>query len=383
MSRLRAKCPDCRTYTAVALGPEYECHSCGREFAAGLVRVPRAWGEGGEAMAEAAHLPLDYPEAAVVEEDSLAEQTLAIAAELPDRPLVLGGCCCCARRRRRGALCAARPARARLARRARRPQHARHVAVRQRVGHAAADDRRRRDGEAGERRADRRAQPRPARGDVHRRERDPHRPGCRRSRARRTAAASTSRSTSTSLEPGEITPFMPEPDGLTLDEVERLFVDLPGPLHGGRRRPQRPRSRPGQRRAARAPDPRARAVTRAPSLPGLTSRRWRGPESTSRSSTNDAPRAGCGKKHPNTCPKCQSHYRDDELEANLWRLPALRPPLPGARPRADRAARRRGQLRRGGRRPPLGRPARLLRPAAVQRAARRGRARRPGSATRW
>jgi acetyl-CoA carboxylase carboxyl transferase beta subunit len=22
--------------------------------------------------------------------------------------------------------------------------------------------------------------------------------------------------------------------------------------------------------------------------------------------------------HPNTCPKCQSHYRDDELDANLW-----------------------------------------------------------------
>src|SRR6266508_2693098 len=25
-----------------------------------------------------------------------------------------------------------------------------------------------------------------------------------------------------------------------------------------------------------------------------------------------------GKKHPNTCPKCDSHYRDDELEAALW-----------------------------------------------------------------
>jgi arginase len=58
------------------------------------VRVPRAWGEGGEAMAKAAHLPLDYPEAMVVEEDSLADQNLAIATELPDRPLVLGGCCC-------------------------------------------------------------------------------------------------------------------------------------------------------------------------------------------------------------------------------------------------------------------------------------------------
>jgi arginase family enzyme len=94
VSRLRAKCPDCRAYTAVALGAEYECHSCGRTFGAGLVRVPRAWGKGGEAMAESAGLPLPYPEAAVIEEDSLAEQSFALALELPDRPLVLGGCCC-------------------------------------------------------------------------------------------------------------------------------------------------------------------------------------------------------------------------------------------------------------------------------------------------
>jgi arginase family enzyme len=94
VSRLRAKCPDCKTFTAVALGPEYQCHSCGREWRAGMVRVPRAWGTGGEAMADAAYLPLDYPEAGVVAEGSLGEQTLALAAELPERPLVLGGCCC-------------------------------------------------------------------------------------------------------------------------------------------------------------------------------------------------------------------------------------------------------------------------------------------------
>jgi arginase len=94
MSRLRGRCPDCGTFTAVALGPDYECHACGREFAAGLVRVPRAWGEGGESMAQAARLPLPYPEAAVVEEDTLGEQNLALALELPERPLVLGGCCC-------------------------------------------------------------------------------------------------------------------------------------------------------------------------------------------------------------------------------------------------------------------------------------------------
>ena len=94
MTRLRAKCPHCRTQTAVAIGPEYECHSCGRTFAAGLVRVPRAWGEGGDTMAQAALLPLPYPEAALVAEDSIGEQTLAVAADLPDRPLILGGCCC-------------------------------------------------------------------------------------------------------------------------------------------------------------------------------------------------------------------------------------------------------------------------------------------------
>jgi arginase len=94
VSHLRAKCPTCRAYTAVAIGPDYECHSCGRTFSAGLVRVPRAWGDGGEPMIEAASLELDYPEAGIVEEDSLQAQTLAMAADLPQRPLVLGGCCC-------------------------------------------------------------------------------------------------------------------------------------------------------------------------------------------------------------------------------------------------------------------------------------------------
>ena len=94
MSRLRAKCPFCRTFTAVALGPDYECHSCGREFHAGLIRVPQAWGDGGEAMAEAAWLEVPFPEAAVVEAESLEEQSLAVAADLPERPVVLGGCCC-------------------------------------------------------------------------------------------------------------------------------------------------------------------------------------------------------------------------------------------------------------------------------------------------
>lgn len=94
MSTLRARCPDCGTLTAVALGDGYECHSCGEAFAAGLVRVPAAWGAGGEPMAEAALLPLRYPETLVVREETLEAQTVAIAADLPRPALVLGGCCC-------------------------------------------------------------------------------------------------------------------------------------------------------------------------------------------------------------------------------------------------------------------------------------------------
>jgi arginase len=94
MSALRAKCPDCRTLTAVAIGPDYQCHSCGREFAAGLLRVPRAWGEGGDAMADAAGMAVPWPEAATVSEETLEAQIVATARELPQRPLVLGGCCC-------------------------------------------------------------------------------------------------------------------------------------------------------------------------------------------------------------------------------------------------------------------------------------------------
>jgi arginase len=80
--------------TAVAVDDGYECHACGAAFAAGLVRVPRAWGRNGEEMAAAAALALPYPETASVGEETLAEQNLALAAALPVRPLVLGGCCC-------------------------------------------------------------------------------------------------------------------------------------------------------------------------------------------------------------------------------------------------------------------------------------------------
>ena len=94
MSALRARCPNCRTFTAVAVGDGYECHSCGSTFAAGLVRVPAAWGTGGEGMVAGAGVDLPYPEVAVVERATLSEQTVAIADSLARRPIALGGCCC-------------------------------------------------------------------------------------------------------------------------------------------------------------------------------------------------------------------------------------------------------------------------------------------------
>jgi arginase len=39
-------------------------------------------------------MELPYPETGIVEAESLEEQSLALAADLPERPLVLGGCCC-------------------------------------------------------------------------------------------------------------------------------------------------------------------------------------------------------------------------------------------------------------------------------------------------
>jgi arginase len=94
MSALRARCPNCRTFTAVAIGDGYECHSCGSTFGAGLVRVPAAWGAGGEGMVAGARVDLPYPEVAVVERPTLDEQSEAIAEALARRPIGLGGCCC-------------------------------------------------------------------------------------------------------------------------------------------------------------------------------------------------------------------------------------------------------------------------------------------------
>jgi len=60
----------------------------------GLVRVPRAWGDGGEAMVEAARMDIGIRTAAVVDVDDFEEQHRMLAVALPARPVVLGGCCC-------------------------------------------------------------------------------------------------------------------------------------------------------------------------------------------------------------------------------------------------------------------------------------------------
>ena len=65
-----------------------------------------------------------------------------------------------------------------------------------------------------------------------------------------------------------------------------------------------------------------------------------------------------GAKHPNTCPKCDSHYRDDELEATLYVCGHCGHHFPvPARERIAQLADA-GLVRRGGGRAPLGGSAR-------------------------
>jgi arginase len=45
-------------------------------------------------MAAGAQLEIPYPDTGSVERDTLEAQTAELAAALPERPLVLGGCCC-------------------------------------------------------------------------------------------------------------------------------------------------------------------------------------------------------------------------------------------------------------------------------------------------
>ena len=314
MSTLRARCPDCRTLTAVAIGPEYQCHSCGREYAAGLVRVPRAWGTAGEAMAGAASLPLPYPEAAVIEEATLDDQVAAQGRNLPALPLVLGGCCCA----HLGAIVGLSARRGRLAvvwidahgdlnTPATSPSG-------NAVGNAAADGNRRRRRRARRCRARRRAEPRSAGGGL-----SAARPG--------STTTSTARCEGCDrvyvafdcdvLRPGELAVFMPEPGGPTLAEAEALLGDVAArlPLAGlgltglrrrsGRRR--RREARGGRRPVTVCREPRSKMAQMSATDKIDVSIEHK------QATLDD----GTAKKHPNTCPGCGSHYRDDELQAHL------------------------------------------------------------------
>jgi arginase len=59
-----------------------------------LVRVPTAFGAGGEPMTRAAMMDIGVPEAATVAEATVSEQTQGVRSVLPERAVVLGGCCC-------------------------------------------------------------------------------------------------------------------------------------------------------------------------------------------------------------------------------------------------------------------------------------------------
>ena len=219
MSRLRAKCPDCGTYTAVALGPEYECHACGRAFARRPRPRPRAWGEGGEcdgrggAGCRCRTRRRPSSRRTRSRADPRARLRAPRAPARPRRVLLL------ARRRRRRAS----------------PRGTTALAVVWLDAHgdlntpetspsgnqwgmplrmlldAGAVERRRR-------RAGRRAQPRPARGGVHRWERPAPRRRRRRARARRDDRRVYVALRRDVLDPGESASFMPEPGGLTLAE---------------------------------------------------------------------------------------------------------------------------------------------------------------------
>ena len=59
-----------------------------------LVRVPTAFGAGGEPMTRAAMMDIGVEEAATVAEATVSEQTQRVRSVLPERAVVLGGCCC-------------------------------------------------------------------------------------------------------------------------------------------------------------------------------------------------------------------------------------------------------------------------------------------------
>ncbi len=267
------------------------------------------------------------------------------AARAPARPRRL---LLLARRRGRGAGDPARPARGRLGRRARRPEHARELAVRQRVGHAAADDPRRRRGRphATSRSSARATSTRPSATSSAT-------PG-----STRASTPSTARShavdcvyvalDSDGLDEDEVSSFMPVPGGIRLAEaVETL------PRGSPLRRPFVGAGFTGLVPDERNLEPATRLALGARPVtgcrePGLRSEPWPNPYRRLDRAQGSHAGPDDARKHPNTCPSCGSHYRDDELEQAPRRLPAVRPPLPALGARAHRHLADPGIVLRGG-----------------------------------
>ena len=373
MSSLRARCPSCRTFTAVAIGDALRVPQLRqRRSRPGSCASRAAWGSGGEGdgrrcARRAARIPRSRSSSA----DTLDEQTEAVAEALPARPIVARRLLLHARRRGRGLARRVDRLARRLDRRARRPQHARDLALREPLGHAVPDAPRRRRRVARRRRARRSAQPRSARGrsssaaagiddsldraltgvdaDVRRarprrarseRGRRPH-PRAGRAFRRRDRSAPARRRGQNARSQGWASPASSRPERnalLARADARRGRASEPGT------RLQRMSS--GQGRVD------VEVESKRPDEP--TPER-RPPEHVPRAAARTTATTSSSRRS-RVCPQCGHHFR-----------------VRGAR--ADRAARRPGLVRRGGRRPALGGSARVLRPAAVHRAPRRGRGR--------
>ena len=298
-------------------------------------------------MADAAAIPLPYPEAAVVDEETLEEQVATPGAH--------------------AAGAAARPRRVLLLARRRDPRRSPHVAAGSRSSGwtPTAISTRPRASPSGN------AWGMPLRiaidegaiapadvALVGARNLDPpevaymRRPGSTTTSSAPSSAAiaSTSRSTSTCSVPASSPSSCRSPAGRRWPRSRRFFATLPArlPLAGLGTDGTARRRRPG---GARRPRRRGRPLAAA------TSRREGGSKMAQMSATDKIdvsiehkkadPDGGDAKKHPNTCPGCGSHYRDDELRAHLRVCPQCGHHFPVRGSGADRAARRRGHVRRG------------------------------------
>ena len=264
-------------------------------------------------MAEAAFLDLPYPETAVVDEDSLTEQSLALAAALPDRPVVLGGCCCT----HVGAVEGLATRYDRLA-----------VVWFDAHGDLNTPESSPSGNQWGM----------PFRmlldsGTVHpadavlvgARNLDPPEVEFIAASGLRTGVDGLDGALDGAdavyvafdadvLDPDDdVVCFMPEPGGFTVVEAASLLRRIAGraPVAGvgvtglGPVAGERRAGRPAGRRSRSLGSPEPRKMARMESRVDVTVE------------NREAAPADDGKRHPNTCPRCHSHYRDDELEQTL------------------------------------------------------------------